>query len=182
MTTFEKLEKEVLDAQRLVDVMGWDQLASSVWSSLLTLGLLPVNPKPDTSRREIVAMPDGWLKELAALPDASRAGLDYLARYAGRYGFVSIRAASRWLDIENAIRGKALSKIPANSSDASAPNRTPLKPAEGLALLMGRASDQRADYSVVGVARNILGRSAFEMVETVDAWRRANRIRRYVKP
>jgi hypothetical protein len=177
MSQFERLEAQVIQAQQAVDMLGLTEWADALKIGITTRGLLTVNPKPRTDRREIVAMPEQWLKDLSAWQEASAAGLDYLARYARRHRFISIHAASRWLEIERAAR------VLGDHGGAAANEHIfpeTLAPTEGLKQLLARADTQRTDslQSLKGCIFQAIRRSNFELTEALDAFRRAERIRK----
>lgn len=174
MNQFANLESQVLKAQRAVDVLGLAHWAESLLVAVESQGLLHSKPKPDVTRREIVAMPDDWLKELAAYPEASEMGIAYLARYARRHGFVSIHAASRWLNIERSAR-----LHPANRY-APYPHLSAGRAETGLQQLLTRASlgQLEAEGTFAGLAKDLISRSSFEFTEALDLWRRSERRRR----
>lgn len=173
MNQFASLEAQVMKAQRAVDVLGLAHWADSLLVAIESQGLLHSNPKPDVTRREIVAMSEAWLKELAAFPKVSEMGLAYLARYARRHGFVSIHAASRWLDIERSARLHPVPRYARFPAIAQDPETS------GLQQLLTRASlAQTADEGTfAGIAKDFISRSSFEFTEALDMWRRSERRR-----
>jgi hypothetical protein len=177
MSQFERLEAQVIQAQQAVDMLGLSEWADALKIGITTRGLITVNPRPRTDRREIVAMPEQWLKDLAAWREASAAGLDYLARYARRHQFVSIHAASRWLDIERAARvlhGRVEGPVQARTPRGEEPAT------QGLNQLLTRADTQRAGalQTLAGCVFQAMRRGNFEVTEALDAIRRAERIRK----
>lgn len=184
MSPFESLEAQLIAAQRTVDVLGLSEWGSALQLGILTRSRLSVQPKARTDRRELVAMPQSWLAELAQYANASPMGLDYLARYALRHGFVSIHAASRWLDMERqirALRGRCEPLEPGPGAKPLTPSpsvsaTTASEPA-GLTLVMNRANVERAAsrQSLRGLLAQVVRRANFELTEAFDTWHRAER-------
>jgi hypothetical protein len=173
MNQFASLESQVLKAQRAVDVLGLAHWAESLLVAVESQGLLHSNPKLDVTRREIVAMPDDWLKELSAYPEASEMGIAYLGRYAQRHGFVSIHAASRWLDIERSAQIHPANRYAPYQHLSDKGGETGLKQ-----LLTRAALGQLEDEGTfMGFAKELISRSSFEFTEALDLWRRSERRR-----
>jgi hypothetical protein len=171
MDTFESLKRQVEQAQAQVDFVTSAAAAASLLVAIGSLGVLARPPRADTAKRALVAMPDSWLELLAGYEESSDAGLGYIARYVKRHGFLSIHAASRWLEIENQHRREArirasLQSVAQTTAALAAgfDGRAP-----GAESLMRRLDNRSArPFSVVDVLERVRESVHFEISETVD--------------
>jgi len=171
MDTFESLKRQVEQAQAQVDIVTGEVAAASLLVAIWSLDVLATHPRPGTTKRTLVAMPDAWLEVVARYDEASDAGLGYLACYLKRYGFVSIHAASRWLAIEalerRGTRVRANLKTITKTTAGLAPGFSARPPgAENLRRRLENRSG--APVSAFALFELVRDSFRFEMAEAID--------------
>lgn len=100
---FDAIEREVDAAGRSLVFTNWEKVALNA----LTIPLLgmPVDVS-DSSRQDETAIGDEWLGAVAGLPTVSSKGLRYLSDALAAKGWVSVREATRFIEIEKAAAAK----------------------------------------------------------------------------
>lgn len=160
-------EKIAADATALANKhtrVDWEAVAANVFLVPLTMGAIALSTT-DKDALKKAAMPDEWLQAVASLPDISQKGLELLATDLSRNGYVSVQAASEFVNLEKTA---AESRKQADSSAKS-------KPATGAAMLLARAEKElpgsiaRFTLMANDVASAAWGFASFTLEKTILA-------------
>lgn len=155
---FEQIAREASDLGRSLDTFSWGKVALNA----LTIPLLGFDVDVgDSSQLDKVQIDDEWLGAVAGLPRVSKKGLRHLSDAIADKGWVSVREAMRFVEIEQKVQAAQMAEAEAEERRSSAGAAMLLARAEReLPGTIGRIADGAKDLAEAATAMVVFTKEA----------------------